>query len=367
MSHLLLPRLHFRGQFSTNVGTANNDDFGNPQFVDSANVRVDTLGMTDADFALWLRGIDPSFGVRGGWNVYGDSGCRFVEAACHSAEPTAGALATTATTDPVIGAKVSLLRGVMVDQDPEGTTSTQIFAAQFNLSGTGGLSISGRPSKAVSRWVARRNLGVAGFTAFAAVWCSVIRKEQLTIVPGASPTLLALKAATDAGNGVFIRYTTYLLAPQLSAAQLAADFAAGHPTINPAVGKVLGTIGVWEPGTMTTLAEGRRLGSGAIATSDHVDFRCNPAPVRVDLANQRISVDLINSILEVNDTLEKVNLGPLDLTLTVTNGRMTTTTVLGTVANTRADYELRAGIADFAVPAALLPGVAGGRRDLFQR
>src|SRR5882762_5976426 len=113
MSHLLFPRLHFRGQFSTNVGTANNDDLGSPSFVDSALVRVDTLGMTDADFATWLRGIEPGFGIRGGWNVYGDSGCRFVDPTCHSTEPARGALATTAVSDPAVGAAVRLLRAVM--------------------------------------------------------------------------------------------------------------------------------------------------------------------------------------------------------------------------------------------------------------
>src|SRR5207245_1789596 len=99
-------------------------------------------------------------------------------------------------------------------------------AAQFSLSSPAGASISGHPSRSVSRWVARKNLGVPGFRAFAAVWHSVIRPGELTIVPGTSPSLLALKAAQDdgTGNGLFIRYTTYLLAPLLSAAQLAADF-----------------------------------------------------------------------------------------------------------------------------------------------
>jgi hypothetical protein len=365
MSHLQFPRLHFRGQFSTNVGTANNDDLGNPQYVDSALVQVDTQGMTDAAFATWLRQIDPSFGIRGGWNVYGDSGCRFVDAACHATEPAAGGPLTTAASDPAVGAAVNLVRGVMADQDPEGTTSTQILAAEFNLTNpAAGVSIVGRPTRAVSRWVARRNLGVSGFRAFAAVWHAVLRPEQLTITAGNSPSLLALKAAHDSGKGLFVRYCTYLLAPLLSASQLAADFAAGLATINPAVGKLLGTIGVWDPATMTTLAEGRRLGSGALATSNHASFRFNPATVCVDSANRRVSVDLINSIPEVDETLEKVNLGPLDLTLTSAGGAAT---VLGTIPSTRADYERRAGIADFDIPAGALPDIDAGRLDVIQR
>lgn len=48
-------------------------------------VRVDTLGMTDDQFAKWLRTIDPRFGLPGGWNLYGNGHCRFVTAACQAA------------------------------------------------------------------------------------------------------------------------------------------------------------------------------------------------------------------------------------------------------------------------------------------
>src|SRR5262249_46001599 len=149
MSHLHFPRLHFRGQFSVNPGTANNDDFGNPSFVDSAHVRVDTLERRKRVSPSGSGKSTPRSATAAGWNPYGDSGCRFGGVTCHSSEPVAGTLATTTAADPVIGAKVSLQRGVMVDQDPEGTTSTQIFAAQFNLSGPAGLSVIGRPSVAV--------------------------------------------------------------------------------------------------------------------------------------------------------------------------------------------------------------------------
>src|SRR6516164_1005769 len=102
MSHLHFPRVHFRGQFSANPGTANNGDFGNPPFLDAAHVRVDTQGKTDADFAKWLREIDATTGIiRGGWNIYGDSSCGFVDVTCHACEPAAGILATTAAADPV--------------------------------------------------------------------------------------------------------------------------------------------------------------------------------------------------------------------------------------------------------------------------
>jgi hypothetical protein len=62
MSHHHLPRIHFLGEFQANVPTANNDDiaaaFPGQQFVDVAQVRLNTFGMSDGDFATWLRQID---------------------------------------------------------------------------------------------------------------------------------------------------------------------------------------------------------------------------------------------------------------------------------------------------------------------
>jgi hypothetical protein len=367
MSQFDFPRLHFRGDFSADVGTANNDDFGDPAFVDTVHVRVDTLGMSDDDFAKWLRGDDPQFGIRAGWNLYGNGDCGFSNATCHAAEPKLGTLAAAAADDPVVGAAVKLLKAVMVDQDPKGTTSTQIFATEFRVEGPGGLRILGRPARACSRWVARRNLGVGGFEGFAAVWHSVVPPRLLTVDPGTSRVLLAFKAAKDAGNGLFIRYCTYLLSPRVPDQQLAADFAAGKKTVNPAIGKVLGTIGIWKPAEATTLAEGRRLNAGSPLTFNRMPFTLNPTTAQINAADRRVSVDFINTVPEADESLEKVNLGTLQLVLETDTAGGVRNTVLGPIPNTRAAYEARAGLVDLVVPEAVWPSVAGGRLKVVQQ
>jgi hypothetical protein len=186
-------------------------------------------------------------------------------------------------------------------------------------------------------------------------------------MPGTSPVLGALKNAVDAGNGLFVRYCTYLLVPQISSQQLAADFAAGSKTINPAIGKVLGSIGVWDPSQAATLAEGRRLRPSGVITFNHGQFTLNPTTVRVNATDHRISVDLINTVPELDENLEKVELGPLVLALQHSSGGIPSQSVLGVVPNTRLAYEARAGMVDFPVPDPVWPFVGDGRLQLIQQ
>ena len=366
MSHLEFPRLHFRGSVSVNVGTANNDDLGDPQFVDTANVRVDLQGMTDAQFSAWLKQQDTAFGIRGGWNVYGNGDFKFQNVTCHAIELTAGSLAVTPTDDPVINAPVNLVKSIMVDLDPKGTDSTQIFADEFLLQTTSGLRIIGQPSRAYSRWIGLRNLRAQGFGAFAAVWHSVLLPGHFTITPGASASLAALQALRATGNGLMIRYCTYLLNPLVSQDTLAANFAAGLKTTNPAIGHLVGTIGVWRPTEMKTFAEGRRLNGSSSVNVHGTSVTFNPATVRMDSTNQRISLDLVNSIPEVDDQLQKVDVGSLSLVLDYKNGGVSNRAILGAIKNTRDAYETRAGLVDFDVDAAVWPYVSTGQLRVIQ-
>ncbi len=150
MSHLNFPRIHFRGEFSANVFTSNNDDLAAGgtanQFVDSASVSLDMQGMTDAVFATWLRQLDPSFGIRAGWNLYGNGRCEFLNTSVHATETSSRQWTDSTADDPVIGSKVSLRGAVMVDVDPEGTQGTQLFMDQLSV-GTNALGLVGLPSR----------------------------------------------------------------------------------------------------------------------------------------------------------------------------------------------------------------------------
>jgi hypothetical protein len=370
MSHLLLPRLHFRGEFRTDVTTCNNDDiasaFPAQQFVDSAQVKVDTFGMDDAAFAKWLREMAPPFGIRAGWNLYGDCSCGFVDAKVHGAHPAGGSLILDPAVDPIVHAAVELRHAVMVDLDPEGTLGTQIFCDEFSLFKSNELSIVAQPARLHSRFIARRNLGTGGFTAFAACWFAAIRPDRMTISAGASATLDSFRTAHAAGAGLFLAFCIYLLAPRISQQQLALDFAVKRPTHNPALGKVIGTLGVWRPHEMTTVPVGRRLNPGITLQHDHVPYQFNAAVAAIDKGRRVISLDMVNTVPETDEALNKVNIGALTLTLISSGSTGPERHDIADIAYDRPAYERQAGLVDVPYAAALDPLIDAGRLALVQ-
>ena len=103
MSQLHFPRIHFRGRFSVNPGTANNDDYAQQPsvllpksygpyagqalgLIESKTVQARTFGMADADFIAWAQQaqtFDLSDGsgktvqlIPAEWNYYGDMSAR---------------------------------------------------------------------------------------------------------------------------------------------------------------------------------------------------------------------------------------------------------------------------------------------------
>jgi hypothetical protein len=367
MSHLRVPRIHFRGEFSANAYTANNDDYGNPPFVDSANVRVDTLGKTDADFATWLRGLDPSFGVRAGWNLYGDGATLMNNAQVHSLQTVPGQAITDPAADKLVGASVQLIQAVMVDLDPKGTLGTQIFCDEFQIQAAGGIALLGKPTRFHTRWVLPRNLSAGGFEGFAAVWHAVVPADQLTVTGTGSATVDLFQQAKTAGQGLFIRFVTYLLFPKISSQQLAADFSHNLTTENPAIGRVLGSVGIWSPAEMTTIPVGRRLVPATTIMSDHASYQLNPATFAVDSSNHVLSLDLINTFPEINETLAKVSLGDVGAYVDVPQANGTSQLQkLGPVAYDRASYEQTGGMIDVPISAPLEAAVASGEIVLVQ-
>lgn len=370
MSHLDLPRLHFRGDFVADVFTCNNDDiaaaFPAQQFVNSARVTVDTLGMDDATFAQWLRQIAPPFGIRAGWNLYGSGMCYLENATIHGAHATGGTLVNDPAIDPIIGAAVEFNDAAMVDLDPEGTLGTQIFCGELSVRKSNGLRLVGGPSRMYSRFVSRRNLGAGGFTAFSASWYSVVPPGPFTVDRGASPAMASFAQAQQDGRGLFLAFCIYLLAPKVSQTQLASDFALGIATRNPAFGKAIGTIGTWQPDEMTSIAVGRRMNAATSLLHNHGTFELNPAVARVDSGRRVVTVDLLNSFPEVDESLEKVNIGPVRLALARTGPRGTILTEIGDVPYDRPAYERQSGLIDVPFDASLEMAIGDQQLVLIQ-
>lgn len=342
MSHLSTPRIHFQGEFITNIPTANNDNV--VRTVDAANVRVNTQGMSDADFQQWLIGLTPQ-GIRAGWNYFGNADCRFQNVRVTGVE-TAGQLVQDAAVEPLVNGTVELRQAIMVDVDPEGALGSQIFCDNFRLSDGEGIVLQGPATRAYSRWIHfGRNLSVGGFSGAAAVWQTTILPEKLewgTDRPN-SPVLQALRAATSAGEGITIRFCTYLVAPAIASAQLAGQFAAGQRTQNAARGIVVGSIGRWLPGEMSSVTLARLLHPVARTSPQPAISQLGPALAQVDRARKVIVLDLITTFPEADVTRAKINIGEVLLGVQAPPPNSNQFIPLGPLAYDQATYEQRGG------------------------
>jgi hypothetical protein len=360
VSHLRRPRVHFKGTFQTNVGTANNDDvLGRQAVVDTARVTVHLPeGMDDEEFRRWMEGqaaagADGRPGrIRAGWNYHGDNRCDFIDVRVTAVEPHDGPRITSAQDDPLVDAQVQLGLAVMADLDPKGIANTQIFADLLEVVRDGGLRFGGRPGRFYSRWLNwTRNLRVQGFGAASAVFHASIPKAELHWDLVDSPALQHFQEDAEQGDGLTVRFCLYLLSPRLGDEALAEGYRAGEPVENPAVGRVVGTLGVWRPGELASVAMGRLLIPSGTVSGDHFPIALGPAIAGVDDDAHRVTLDLANTFPEADESTGKAPLG--DAVLLARNG--TETSEIGPVPYDQTTYEETAGVVEVPFPPALGP------------
>lgn len=362
MSFALLPRLHFKGRFETDVCTANNDDVVRPIDPVAVAVRFGVNGVPDTDDAFidWMRGGTGT--PRASWNYYGGNSCKFVDCRIVSVDRGNGLL-TNAGDDPAIGGTVILgenaasKTGIMVDLNPEGTWGTQIFANRMQIV-SGGVTLKGRPTVASSRWLGGRNTTVGGFKGAAATWQSCIPKEELTISAGATGALADLFAAAMGHRGVCIRYCTYLVDVTIPPSDLLVRFQQGQSPKNPAVGILVGSIGVWEDGDYSSMPNGRLLVQKASVTWNHGDVEFGAATVSIDEARQKAVLDLITAVPEIDATGTKLPGGAASLVVVPSTGGAPVP--LGPVPYDQATYEAGGGIVEVGFTAEQAALIADG-------
>lgn len=371
MGHLSLPRIHFQGDFCTNVATANNNNV--VEVVDVAKVEIiNTQGKSDDDFG-WLTQPDPEHGglIPAGWNYYGDNICSFqnVKVTCIELP---GQSITSNTEDPLIGLDVILGQAAMVDLDPEGQLGTQIFCDNFGVQkgespcfeGASDPCVGGQPTRLYSRWLTfQRNLGVGGFKGASAVWQAAIPTNRLSWNLANSPALEALHNASD--EGLVVRFCTYLVAPRfMDSADLVQLYANGEE--NPAFGRVVGTIGPWHAGELSSVTMGRLLHPSAPLVGDHFPYQLGPAVAQIHRERRVVSVDLITTFPERDETLAKVDVGPVSLRLHYKDEDRDDTFALGPVAYDQKAYEATAGVVDIPYSSEVEPFLDQGQLLLVQ-
>ena len=246
----------------------------------------------------------------------------------------------------------------MVDLNPEGTWGTQIFANRVQVV-AGGVTLKGRPTVASSRWLGGRNTTVGGFTGAAATWQSCIPKEDLTISAGATGALADLFAAAMGHRGICIRYCTYLVDVSIPPADLLARFQQGQSPKNPAIGLLVGSIGVWEEGDYASMPNGRLLVQQTAVTWNHgaVDF--GAATVSIDEGRRKAVVDLITAVPEIDETGTKLPGGAASLVVIPSVGGAPVP--LGPLPYDQITYETGGGIVEVGFTTEQAALIADGR------
>jgi hypothetical protein len=277
------PRAHFKGVFTANVPTANNDKVS--MTIDEANVAPwNPLNRSDPAFRLWMmetKEVQNPDKSKTEWlnsyfNYFGDSGMTFT-----APRPDGSGTATTAMTssilpdgtilkpaqDVFLRGKVALLGDMffdkpgsakMVDLDPIGIYGTQVFSGQFQVTwekpdGPLVMLTADDPTCAyLYDLYFDRNINPLqiGPQMGAGVWQMALPLKGLTFNNGGnqSPTLSALQTAAQAGLGLVVRYVTYYTIDGMTEQALAQKFKdSGYKQaiLNPANGMIVGTIGVW--------------------------------------------------------------------------------------------------------------------------
>ena len=295
MSILSYPRINFRGVFRTNPCTANNDDVM-PAVVerDIDSFGADLAGMTDDQIHDYLReqvmmsypGSNTCLAfMRSGWNLYGDHFTGFDNTVVTSVVtgPAASQQLTTAVQDPLIGETVAVLgsvtgdparRGepILCDLDSTGLVTTQLWIGGLQV-GSGGASgvdpsqmtVLNYDTRAYQNWLNFNSTvgSYGGEQNFVGIGCMMQFAIPSAALPAtvnsSSAGLQALFAAARLGAGVVVRFRCYEVEPQIIDQHLYETFQQGQAIDNPALGYLVGTIGVWQNGEPESEPAGRKL------------------------------------------------------------------------------------------------------------
>ena len=334
MSVLDTPRIYFRGQMTWDPIVTNNF----PQFYDLATSKPKLGTGTVADYRENARLSVPN----GNWNVHGTHRSSFFETTVTGVDLGQG----LRTDDAMVGVPLSFA-GKLVDLDPYGATTSQLYFDDLSCGIQGGSQIlARRAGPMVARRINfARNTGYQVIAGVASVvWQASFPLGNLSVHARGSAVLAALDGLLgddDDVAGLTVRINAYRTvyygseAPTDAQQQALADqIAKGgfHP--NPARSLIVGVVGLW------------RRGEAPSVPGDRVLARADGSPVATAFAkvgDGTLAIDLANSVPETGFDVAKLDLGPLAVVAKGDDGDV----ALGTLdfaAYGTAAYEATSGI-----------------------
>ncbi|SMD08401.1 hypothetical protein [Pedobacter nyackensis] len=352
MSTLLFPRIYFKGHMSFDPSLANNFE----KLYDIANVK---LIVPPGETLSSLKSKLPE-AMNGSWNNFGTHYARFQDMEVSSVSTKPG---ENDTTDALVGNTLSL-DGKLVDSNPITDNGTQVFFNELRI----GDNALGIKLKSTSRMYARllifrgRNQmkaevdqGVGPATNASAVWEVCFAKEDIEFSNATNSAFLhkIQEAMTSEDvQGITMRFHTYrtlyyqngimnqTVQTPKTRNELAKYYADGKNFSNPAYSIVSGFIGLWQKTELKGHPQGRYL--YRVQQENNI---LNTAIVEANESLKRLTLDLGETVPEVNKSLEKANLGPLKLSV-IYNGTEHLLETLQPEQYNQEAYEKNAGLID---------------------
>ena len=380
MSVLETPRIYFKGEIAWDPITTNNYPAGTAPAGYDENACEPTLNGTPAEkqVAAFRQAAIDEIVSAGNWNPHGSYRSPFYNSIVSGVDIGAG----LDTVDSFVNAPVDFT-GMLIDCEPYGATSSQLFFDDISFGIAGGCRVVGRRAMRIhDRFINfaanPANNMIAGVASV--MWQTCFPKgEGLGIDAHDSAVLKALVDALDHTDvaGLMLRFTTYRTvyyadptlangshATKGAGAALQAKIAAGGFQPNPARSLLVGTLGLWRQNEVPTEACDRALVS-TMATLPGQPSAANRGPV-VGTAFARvgkaaITLDLSNAIPCTNRACDKFDLGELTLIATDPPPAVAIAEIakISPPKYDRAAYEATSGIVDIPLTPELAASLAG--------
>lgn len=376
MSVLELPRIYFKGEVSWDPVTTNNYPVNQAPAAydeDDCDSTLNSQTVRSASVAGFRQAAIDEIVTAGSWNPAGTYRSPFYNSYISGVDIGHG----LNTDDAFVGSPVSFT-GMLVDCEPYGAYSSQLFFDDMCFGIDGGCRIYG---KRVTRFTDRyinfaanpNNNMIAGVASV--VWQTCFDKTAgLTIDAHDSAALAALAGcvAEEDVLGVMVRFVTYRTVyyddPTLSngsagstaAGQaLQAKLNAGGFQPNPARSLQVGTVGLWRRGDSMHEPGNRALLTTGVPITVSSNPKISPAvcgSAWAFVGPDRLTLDLSNCIPWDSRTPTKVNLGALSIVAADPPPAVAFTTVatIPATAYDQAAYEATSGIVDIPLD----PGIA---------
>ena len=360
MSVLESPRLYFKGEVTWDPIVTNND----PSTYDEATAEPVFSAANNKVTAFRQQAIaDAASG--GNWNPHGTHRVKFYDCSVCGFDRGGG----FERDDPVVSAGVQLT-GMLVDLEPYGAFSSQIYFDRMTFGVDGGYFIHApRKSRFTARYInfARNSFNQMIAGVGSVVWQTSFAKiDGLRIDPQDLGALESLNVALGGGDvlGLTVRFNAYRTiyydndtlrnnseVARAAAAALASNLTAGGFQPNPARSLVVGVVGLWREGEPAHEPTERRLTPTANSPL---------AAAFARIHGNALTIDLSNCVPEVDANLSKHNLGQLKLVAVDSRGQVVADLgVLPYAEYDRASYEKSAGIVTLALSTSAASAATG--------